>query len=137
MNKFAISFILPIYNVELYLTEAIESILKQEISKEIILVDDGSTDSSLAISLDYANKYPFIYVIHSQNKGVSAARNAGLKLARGEYVMFLDPDDFLHPDIQLNSFYQFAVENNINVIKGQYQKKWEITYILVYLFIKT
>ena len=123
MNKFAISFILPIYNVELYLAEAIESILKQEISKEIILVDDGSTDSSLVISLDYANKYPFIYVIHSQNKGVSAARNAGLKLARGEYVMFLDPDDFLHPGIQLNSFYQFAVENNINVIKGQYQKR--------------
>lgn len=75
--NYHISFILPIYNVEAYLADAIESILKQTVSKEIILVDDGSTDSSLTIALTYAKQYPFISVIHSQNKGVSAAAMPG------------------------------------------------------------
>lgn len=121
--NYHISFILPIYNVEAYLADAIESILKQTVSKEIILVDDGSTDSSLTIALTYAKQYPFISVIHSQNKGVSAARNAGLRLAQGEYVIFLDPDDILHDNIHLELIYQFAQRNNINVLKGQYQKQ--------------
>ncbi|OOF86842.1 hypothetical protein BKG94_09675 [Rodentibacter ratti] len=118
MNTPKISFILPVYNVSPYLSDAIKSILRQEISKEIILVDDGSTDDSLAISLDYAKEYPFIYVIHSLNKGVSAARNAGLRIAQGEFVLFLDPDDFLHPNLNLEKLYLLAKEHNVDVVKG-------------------
>lgn len=116
--KISISFILPIYNVAPYLAEAIESILRQNVPKEIILVDDGSTDESLNIALTYARQYPFIYVIHSQNKGVSAARNAGLRLAKGEYVLFLDPDDEIAKDIDINMVHQIGKKHNINVIKG-------------------
>lgn len=113
-----ISFILPIYNVAPYLSDAIESILRQNISKEIILVDDGSTDESLNIALTYARQYSFIYVIHSQNKGVSSARNIGLRIAKGEYVLFLDPDDFLYPNLNLEKLYSLAKEHNVDVIKG-------------------
>lgn len=96
--KITVSFIVPIYNVENYLPECIESLLKQSVSKEIILIDDGSTDNSLEIALDYAKRYPFIFVLHSQNKGVSAARNQGIRLAQGEYIYFIDSDDYLVGD---------------------------------------
>lgn len=113
-----ISFILPIYNVELYLADAIESILNQNVSKEIILVDDGSTDNSLKIALNYAEKYPFVYVVHSQNKGVSSARNRGLRMAQGEYVLFLDPDDILDTNLNLENCYRLAKEYDADIIKG-------------------
>lgn len=116
-----ISFILPIHNSSDYLTDSIESILAQPIQKEIILVDDGSSDNSLDISLNYAKKYPFIYVIHSQNKGVSNARNLGLKIAQGEYVLFLDPDDIIDSSADLSEMYQLGKQNNIDVIKGLFQ----------------
>lgn len=115
-----ISFILPVYNVSPYLSDAIESILRQNVVKEIILVDDGSTDDSLKISIDYANRHPFIYVIHSQNKGVGAARNAGLRLARGEYIFLLDPDDTLDKSLDLEKLYELAKSQNVNLIKGQH-----------------
>lgn len=121
MSKIEISFILPIYNVEKYLPAAIESILKQDISKEIILVDDGSTDSSLAIAIDYAKKYSFIYVIHSKNKGVSSARNAGLRLAKGEFVMFVDADDTLNKNLDLLKICRYLNEYNCSVGKGLFK----------------
>lgn len=118
-----ISFILPIYNVQDYLAEAIDSILKQSVSKEIILVNDGSTDNSLSIALQYADQYSFIQVIHSQNKGVSAARNAGLRLAQGEYVVFLDPDDYLDDNVDFQSLYELAQRYQVPVLKGTYRKR--------------
>lgn len=123
--KVDISFILPIYNVESYLAEAIESILKQNISKEIILVDDGSTDNSLNIALSYAKKYSFVYVIHSQNKGVGAARNAGLRMAQGESVFFIDPDDTLDSNLDLNYIFQLMEYYDVPVIKGQFTNYYE------------
>lgn len=118
MPELKISFILPIYNVDLYLANAIESILKQEISKEIILVDDGSTDESLNIALMYAKQYSFIYVIHSKNKGVSTARNTGLRLAKGEYIVFIDPDDTLADGLDLKLVYQVLIDNHCPIGKG-------------------
>ncbi|NOL51341.1 glycosyltransferase family 2 protein [Pelistega suis] len=91
----AMSFVVPIYNVAPYLAECIDSLIRQKLDKEIILVDDGSTDNSLDIAMDYARRYPFITVIHSKNEGLSAARNKGLQLARGEYIQFIDSDDYL------------------------------------------
>lgn len=94
-----ISIIVPIYNVEKYLCECIESLINQTYTNlEIILVDDGSTDSSSAICDEYALKDERIVVIHNQNGGVSRARNAGLDIMTGEYVLLADSDDLYEVD---------------------------------------
>lgn len=91
-----ISIIVPIYNVEKYLPRCIDSILAQTYTDiEVILVDDGSSDGCPAICDDYAKKDNRIIVIHQKNAGVSAARNAGLKVSHGEYIGFVDPDDWI------------------------------------------
>ena len=88
------SVIIPVYNVEKYLTTALESVINQTFSDiEIICINDGSTDNSLTILENYAQKDSRIKLINQHNQGVSAARNAGLEAACGEYIMFLDPDD--------------------------------------------
>ena len=95
-----VSVILPIYNVEKYLPKCIESILAQTYKNlEIILVDDGSPDNCGAICDEYAQKDNRIKVIHQKNSGVSAARNAGLAAATGEFIGFIDPDDFISPEM--------------------------------------
>ena len=94
-----ISVILPVYNVEKYLKRCLESILVQSWNDyEIILVDDGSTDSSAQICDLYAEKYEMIRVIHKENKGLSDTRNRGIEEASGEYVYFPDSDDWLEPN---------------------------------------
>ena len=94
-----VSVILPAYNVEEYLEVCLESILEQTHSNlEIIIVDDGSTDSTGNIADDYGKKNSKINVIHKANGGVSSARNAGLRAARGEFVVFVDPDDWITKD---------------------------------------
>ncbi|WP_416150485.1 glycosyltransferase [Salipaludibacillus sp. HK11] len=95
-----ISVIVPIYNVENYLSNCIDSILKQSYKNiEIILVNDGSTDSSGEICNEYVNKYKRIKVLNKNNGGVSSARNVGIKSARGDYISFIDPDDTIEPDM--------------------------------------
>jgi glycosyltransferase involved in cell wall biosynthesis len=90
--------VIPVYNVEKYLAECVDSVLGQTYTDyEIILVDDGATDSSGAMCDAYARQDPRIRVIHQANGGLSAARNTGLKAARGEYVYFLDSDDYIEP----------------------------------------
>lgn len=90
------SVILPIYNVENYLAECVDSILAQTFSDyEIILVDDGSTDSSPKICDEYAKKYNFVRAIHKKNGGPADTRNEGARAAQGEYLVYLDSDDFL------------------------------------------
>ncbi|MDO5400289.1 MAG: glycosyltransferase [Eubacteriales bacterium] len=94
-----ISVIVPVYDVEAYLPRCLDSILGQTYADlQIILVDDGSPDGSGAICDSYAKKDPRIQVIHQKNGGLSAARNAGLDLAEGEYVAFVDSDDYLEPE---------------------------------------
>lgn len=96
MRKPKYSFILPIYKVEMYLPKCIDSILKQSISDfEVILVDDGSPDKCPNICDKYAKKDSRIKVIHKKNAGLCDARNAGLKKAKGEYILFVDPDDYI------------------------------------------
>ena len=95
-----ISVIIPVYNMEKYLCRCVDSILRQSYGVyEIILVDDGSKDSSPALCDNYANKYSKIKVIHKANGGLSSARNAGLDLASGEYISFIDSDDFIAEDM--------------------------------------
>lgn len=93
-----LSIIIPIYNVEKYLKACVESILIQDIDFsliEIILVNDGSIDNSGQTADTYAERYPYISVIHQSNQGVSVARNAGLSQAKGDYIWFIDSDDIL------------------------------------------
>lgn len=97
-----ISLILPIYNVEKYLSRCIESCLSQDISKdeyEIILVVDGSPDNSIEIARQYSNRYENVIVVERENGGLSAARNSGLKNAKGEYIWFVDSDDYIKPNV--------------------------------------
>lgn len=95
-----ISVIVPIYNVEEYLPTCIESILNQTYKDlEIILVDDGSTDKSGEICNGYAKQDNRCIVIHQSNKGLSEARNVGLDYAKGEYISFIDGDDYIHPQM--------------------------------------
>ena len=91
-----ISVIVPVYNTESYLKKCIENIINQTFRNiEIILVDDGSTDTSAEILADYALRDNRIIVIHQENQGLSAARNAGMRSAKGEYIMFVDSDDWI------------------------------------------
>ena len=99
MNKNRLTIIVPVYNAEDYLDRCLVSILEQGFSSyEVILVDDGSTDSSPMICDRYSATDPRFRTIHKKNGGVSSARNAALDLAQGEYVMFVDSDDALLPD---------------------------------------
>lgn len=104
-----ISIIVPVYNVEKYLCRCIDSILEQTIKNyELILVDDGSTDNSGKICDDYQKKKEQIIVIHKENGGLSSARNAGIDIATGEYLGFVDGDDFID-----NDMYEFLYNNII------------------------
>lgn len=112
-----VSVIIPVYNVEEYLRQCLDSIVNQTLKEiEIICVDDGSTDSSLEILKEYAAKDHRITVITQQNLHAGVARNAGLTVAKGKYVHFLDSDDW----IELNTYeklYQLAQSKNIEILK--------------------
>ena len=118
---YQVSCIVPLYNVEQYLKDCVDSLLQiSEIAVEIILVDDGSTDSSLEIAKQYADRYAQIKVIHQPNKGLSEARNRGLEVAKGEYIAFIDSDDWICPD-RLVRLYRRAKRDNADLILGNIQ----------------
>ena len=119
-----ISVIVPVYNVEAYLPRCVDSILNQTYSNlEIILVDDGTKDDSDKICDDYAEKDRRIRVIHKENGGLSSARNAGIDIARGEYLAFVDSDDWIEPDA-LESLLRTAREQQTElVIAGRWDVK--------------
>lgn len=94
-----ISVVIPVYNAEKYLRQCVDSVLKQTYKNyEIILVNDGSSDSSGEICDNYASQYDFIKTIHKTNGGASTARNKGVKVAEGKYIFFLDSDDWITED---------------------------------------
>lgn len=130
MKKY--SFILPIYKVEKYLEECIKSILNQTMNNyEIILVDDGSPDNCPKICDEYKNKYSCIKVVHKKNGGLCDARNAGLEVAEGEYILFLDPDDYIENnyleviDKEIKD-YDFLVFGFRNIYKNKTTKGFSI-----------
>lgn len=120
MNEPLISIIVPIYNVQDYLKRCIDSLLDQEYKNyEIVLVNDCSTDSSPHIASEYAKKYPekCILINHETNKGLSAARNTGMDKANGEWVSFVDSDDWVSKSY-LSGLYQTAVNECADVVIG-------------------
>lgn len=100
MSSPIVSIIVPVYNVEAYLSRCLESIAAQTLGDfECILVDDGSTDSSPALCDEWSKRDPRFRVLHQKNGGIPAARNSGMRLARGRYLIFSDDDDTLHPQL--------------------------------------
>ena len=110
-----LSFIIPIYNVEAYLPQCLDSILSQAGEEcELILVDDGSPDGSGKICDQYRDRYSNIKVIHKTNGGLASARNAGLPLAEGEFVTFVDSDDYIAPG-SVNKLLKWIGEESADV----------------------
>lgn len=125
MKKDLISIIVPIYNAEKYLKRCIESIISQTyLNLEIILVDDGSKDNSSKICDDYANKDNRIKVIHKENEGVSKARNDGLKLATGKYILFVDSDDWLEKEM-CEKMINKIISNDSDLVVCEYNNFYE------------
>lgn len=117
-----ISVIVPVYNVEKYIDECLKSLLVQTYEPiEVIMVDDGSTDSSGAICDKYADQYSNFHVFHKENAGLGMARNTGMDYMRGDLVTFLDSDDFLEPDC-IGTLYEGLAENNVDMCKGGFRK---------------
>lgn len=117
-----ISVIIPAYNVEGYLEKCLDSVLAQDFKDyEVILIDDGSTDNTPKIADTYAKKDNRIQVIHKKNEGVSIARNTGIDLAKGEYILFFDGDDFCE-SYCLRELYETAMDKKVDsVIYGYFR----------------
>ena len=117
-NKIILSIIIPVYNVELYLERCLDSVLCQvKENMEVILVDDGSKDNSGNICDKYKNRYgDRINVIHQSNAGLSAARNTGIENANGEYLYFLDSDDFLSENF-IETVYMHLIKRKYDIIE--------------------
>ncbi len=113
-DKNRVSIIIPIYNVEGYISECIDSVLAQVISPyEIILIDDGSTDHTYDICKLYEKKYDNINLIYQENQGVAAARNRGIEEANGDWILFIDSDDIINENL-LKDFLPF-LKNNCDI----------------------
>lgn len=119
--KIILSIIVPIYKVERYLKKCVDSLLNQDIDNyEIILVDDGSTDSCPQICEEYAAQYSHIRVVHRENGGLSAARNSGIEVAKGAYLMFVDSDDFIEPNV-LSMLVEQIERDHLDVLRYKHQ----------------
>ena len=111
-----ITVIVPIYNTEVYLDRCITSIIGQTLQDiEILLINDGSTDNSLEILLKYANKDDRIKIINQNNKGLSATRNVGIGLAGSAYILHVDSDDWIEPDM-CKALYEKACQYNADIV---------------------
>lgn len=98
VNKPLFSIIIAVYNIEDYLQKCLDSIDKQVNNYEVVIIDDGSTDSSGTICDKWASKKNYVKVFHQSNQGISATRNNGIQYSKGEYIVFVDPDDWIEDD---------------------------------------
>ena len=120
MNEIKVSVIIPVYNTENYLKKCLDSVLAQTLKEiEIICVDDGSTDKSLDIVKRYQEIDNRFIILKQNNQFAGAARNNGLKIARGEYIAFLDADDFYVTNA-LEQLYEKAKRYKLDFIKGRF-----------------
>ena len=118
-----LSIIVPVYNVADYLAKCLDSLIAQDLPQEeyeIIVVNDGSTDNSKEIAKQYADNYSNIILINQENQGLSGARNTGIANARGEYVQFVDSDDYLEHNV-LGGLLKQIEEFSIDVLRFKYQ----------------
>lgn len=118
-----LSIIVPVYNVADYLAKCLDSLLAQDLPQneyEIIVVNDGSTDDSGVIAQQYADKYANIILINQGNQGLSGARNTGIKHSKGNYIQFVDSDDYLEENV-LGGLMKQVVKDNLDVLRFKYQ----------------
>lgn len=116
MSKIKVSIIVPVYNVEKYLEKCLKSLVKQTLKDiEIIVVNDGTKDNSQKIIDKYTKKYDFVKCYIKENGGVSSARNYGLKYAKGEYITFVDSDDYVEKDMYEN-MYNKAISRDFDIV---------------------
>lgn len=119
-----ISIIVPVYNIEDYLPQCIDSLLAQSyVNIELLLVDDGSTDGSGRIADSYAKRDHRVRVFHQPNGGISSARNTGLDAMHGDYVMFVDGDDFVEMDYCKTAL-ELALEHQVDIVAFGFNKYW-------------
>lgn len=112
-----VSVIIPVYNVAAYLRHCLDSLISQTLTEtEFICINDGSTDNSLEILNDYAAKDERFIIISQENQGQGVARNKGVEISKGEYIQFIDPDDWIELNM-LETLYNFAQEHNSQVVK--------------------
>ena len=126
-----LSIIVPVYGVAKYLPKCVDSLLAQDISNyEIVLVDDGSPDECPQICDEYSTKYSNIKVVHQVNAGLSAARNTGVSIAEGDYILFVDSDDYLQPNT-LGTLLEQAEGDDLDVLRFRYQNVRESGEVFV------
>ena len=124
--KYKVSIIIPCYNSKKYIERCLNSILKDKLKeKEIILINDGSTDNTLEIIEEYSKKNKDIKIINQKNKGQSISRNNGLKEAKGKYIAFVDSDDWVEKDY-FYKLYNFAEKNNSDYIYCDYYEDKQV-----------
>ena len=129
-----VSIIVPVYNVGKYLRECLDSILNQSFKDfELILIDDGSKDKSGQICDEYRSNYSNIIVIHQENKGQASAKNNGVKISKADWILFLDSDDVVHPDL-LKYLYNAAIESKsgMAVCKRMFSHNTPMDFFQIY-----
>lgn len=120
-----VSVIVPVYNVEKYLRQCLDALVNQTLKDiEIICVNDGSSDNSLQILQEYSYNYPNIIVINQKNQGAGLARNVGINQAQGDYIGFVDPDDWIEPDM-FEILYNKAVMTDVDIVECDYRMVFE------------
>lgn len=123
-----ITIIVPVYNTKKYLKKCLETIRRQTLDKiEIILVNDGSTDGSQSICEEYKHIDNRFSVIHQQNKGLSASRNVAIDKAKGEYILFVDSDDYINIEL-CQMAYDYAKEKNADLVRFFIKKTQSLVY---------
>lgn len=128
MMELELSIVIPVYNVRDYLKECLDSVISlRGFVYEVIIVNDGSTDGSEAVIRLYED-YSFVHVVHQENSGLAAARNAGLKRAKGKYVYFLDSDDFINSQV-FEQLFLLGKREGADVIVGNYFEYWNVNKI--------
>ena len=126
---YKVSILIPVYNVEKYLSKCLESILLQTYKNiEIIIINDGTTDSSLDIAELYASKYDFIHVYSYENAGISTTRNRALEKATGDYYLFVDSDDYLNPHM---------IEKMIKWVYNEYNSSRYLISAIIKMWVAT
>nr|WP_027870279.1 glycosyltransferase family 2 protein [[Eubacterium] cellulosolvens] len=125
-DEISVSVIVPVYNTAAYLKRSMDALVNQSLEKlEILVIDDGSTDESPQILRDYEEKYPSkVRVIHQENRGQAAARNLGIREARGTYIGFADSDDYVHREMY-RKMYELATETGADYVECRYHAMLE------------
>ncbi len=130
-EKLKISIVIPVYNVEKYLHQCLKSVINQTYKNlEIICINDGSKDNSLNILNEYLKKDNRIIIVNQKNSGVSSARNKGIRLSTGDFISFIDSDDYLDLNVYEKCVQRIIRDNSDIII---FEKKKENIFLIIYL----